>query len=58
MMVAPNRGDELRLHLRAARNNGVTRDEIRNVLLQAAIYCGIPAANHAFHVTEGVFAEG
>lgn len=58
MLVALNREDELRLHLRAARNNGVTRDEIKEVLLQAAIYCGIPAANHAFHVAEGVFAEG
>lgn len=57
MMVALNREDELRLHVRAARNNGVTQDEIKEVLLQTAIYCGIPAANHAFHVAEGAFAE-
>lgn len=57
MMVALNRGEELRLHLRAAPNNGVTRDEIKEVLLHAAIYCGLPAANSAFHAAEEVFAE-
>jgi 4-carboxymuconolactone decarboxylase len=56
-MVALNRPDELRLHLRAAFNNGVTRDEIKEVLLQSAIYCGLPAANSAFHAAEEVFAE-
>lgn len=57
MMVALNRSEELRLHLRAARNNGVTRDEIKEVLLHAAIYCGLPAANSAFHAAEEVFAK-
>jgi len=57
MMVALNRSDELRMHLRAAFNNGVDRDEIKEVLLQTAIYCGVPAANSAFHVAEEVFAE-
>jgi 4-carboxymuconolactone decarboxylase len=57
MMVALNRTDELRMHLRAAFNNGVNRDEIKEVLLQTAIYCGVPAANSAFHVAEEVFAE-
>jgi 4-carboxymuconolactone decarboxylase len=57
MMVALNRSDELRLHLRAAFNNGVNRDEIKEVLLQTAVYCGVPAANSAFHVAEEVFAE-
>jgi 4-carboxymuconolactone decarboxylase len=57
MLVALNRGEEFRLHVRAAANNGVTRDEIREVLLQAAIYCGIPAANSAFHAAEEVLAE-
>jgi 4-carboxymuconolactone decarboxylase len=57
MMVALNRAEELRLHLRAAANNGVTRKEIQEVLLQAAIYCGVPAANTAFHIAEEVFAE-
>src|SRR5271169_3031757 len=52
MMVALNRPEELRLHLRAAKNNGVTNDEIREVLLHSAIYCGVPAANSAFHIAE------
>jgi 4-carboxymuconolactone decarboxylase len=57
MMVALNRGEELRLHLRAAANNGVTRHEIQEVLLHAAVYCGVPAANSAFRAAEEVFAE-
>jgi len=57
MMVALNRTEELRLHLRAAANTGVSREEIQEVLLQTAIYCGVPAANHAFQVAEEVFAE-
>lgn len=57
MMVALNRGEELALHLRAARNNGVTRDEIKEVLLQTAIYCGVPAANSAFHLADSIFSE-
>jgi 4-carboxymuconolactone decarboxylase len=57
MMVALNRSDELRMHLRAALNNGVTREEIKELLLQTAIYCGLPAANSAFHLAEEVFAE-
>ena len=57
MMVALNRGDEFRMHIRAAANNNVTREEIQEVLLQAAIYCGMPAANAAFHVAQEVFAE-
>ena len=57
MMVALNRAEEFRLHVRAAFNNGVTRDEIKEVLLQAAIYCGVPAANNAFHLAEEVFAQ-
>ena len=57
LMIALNRGDEFRMHLRAAANNGVTRDEIKEVLLQCAIYCGLPAANSAFHMAQDVFAE-
>jgi 4-carboxymuconolactone decarboxylase len=56
-LVALNRGEELRLHIRAAFHNGVTRDEVKEVLLQAAIYCGVPAANSAFQTAEAVFAE-
>ena len=57
LMVALNRSDEFKLHLRAAFNNGVTRDEIREVLLHCAIYAGVPAANSAFHMAEEVFAQ-
>jgi len=57
VMVALNRLDELRLHLRAAANNGVTRREIQEVLLQSAIYCGVPAANTAFHIAEEELAK-
>jgi 4-carboxymuconolactone decarboxylase len=57
MMVALNRNEELALHLRSARNNGVTRDEIKEVLLQTAIYCGVPAANSAFHLADKIFRE-
>jgi 4-carboxymuconolactone decarboxylase len=57
LMVALNRPDEFRLHVRAAFNNGVTRDDIREVLLHCAIYAGVPAANSAFHMAEEVFAQ-
>ncbi|MGV7245090.1 4-carboxymuconolactone decarboxylase [Caballeronia sp. M23-90] len=57
MMVALNRSEELALHLRAAKNNGVTREEIKEVLLQTAIYCGVPAANSAFHLAQKIFDE-
>ena len=57
MMVALNRPEELRLHLDAARHNGVTRDDVKEVLLQTAIYCGVPAANSAFHLAAQVYAE-
>src|SRR5213083_1902194 len=57
LMVALNRSDEFKLHIRAAFNNGVTRDEIKEVLMQCAIYAGIPAANSAFHMAEEVFAQ-
>jgi len=57
MMVALNRSEEFKLHVRAAFNNGVTREQIKEVLLQCAIYCGVPAANSAFHMAEEVFAQ-
>ena len=57
MMVALNREEELKLHLRAAANNEVSRDEIKEALLQTAIYCGVPAANSAFALAQKVFAE-
>ena len=55
MLVALNREDELRMHLNAALKNGVAQDEIREVLLQSAIYCGVPAANSAFRIAQEVF---
>jgi 4-carboxymuconolactone decarboxylase len=57
MLVALNREGELRLHLRAALRNGVTQEEIRETLLQSAIYCGVPAANSAFRIAQEIFSE-
>ena len=57
MLVALNRNEEFRLHLKAALSIGVSRDEIQELLLQSAIYCGVPAANSAFHAAEEVFAQ-
>jgi alkylhydroperoxidase/carboxymuconolactone decarboxylase family protein YurZ len=45
------------MHIRAARRNGLTDDEIKEVLLQCAVYCGVPAANSAFHVFQQVAGE-
>jgi len=56
MTIALNREEEFRLHLHAALTNGVTREEIQEVLLHSAIYCGVPAANHAFKVAAEVLA--
>jgi 4-carboxymuconolactone decarboxylase len=49
--------DELELHLRAARNTGVTKEEITEVLLHVAVYAGVPAANRAFQVARAIFEE-
>jgi 4-carboxymuconolactone decarboxylase len=57
MLVALNRTEELRIHLRGAANNHVTREEIQELLLQTAVYCGVPAANSAFRIAEQEFAE-
>ena len=57
LMATLNRGDEFQMHVRAAFNNGVTRDEIKEVLLQTAVYAGVPAANAAFHLAAEVFAQ-
>lgn len=56
-LIARGHHDELAMHVRAALRNGVTRDEIREVLLQSAIYCGVPDANSAFRIASRVFAE-
>jgi len=57
MTVALNRLEELALHLRGALRNGVTVDELREILLQTAVYCGVPAANTAFRVAKEVLGE-
>ena len=56
-LIALGRFEELAMHVRAARRNGLSEDEIKEVLLQSAIYCGVPAANNAFAVASGVLAE-
>lgn len=58
LMIALNRAEELRLHLRAAANNGVTAKEIQELLLHCAIYCGIPAANSAFNLAKEILIPG
>lgn len=55
-LVAQGHFEELELHVRAAVRNGLTADELKEVLLQCAIYCGVPAANHAFAVAQRVLA--
>jgi 4-carboxymuconolactone decarboxylase len=57
MLTALNRPHELKLHVRGALNNGVTKDEIREVFLQGAIYCGVPAAIDSFRVAREAFKE-
>jgi len=57
LMIALNRGDEFKMHIRASANNGVTRDEIKEMIMQCAIYCGVPAANVAFHQAQDMFDE-
>ncbi|WP_433709648.1 carboxymuconolactone decarboxylase family protein [Nocardia sp. CA-084685] len=57
MLTALNRPHELKLHVRGALNNGVTPAELREALLQACIYCGVPAGMEAFRTTEEVLIE-
>jgi len=56
-LVATGREGELPMHLRAARRNGVSWDEIKETLLQAAVYCGVPSANGAFAIAQQVLAD-
>jgi 4-carboxymuconolactone decarboxylase len=56
-LVALGHFDELAMHVRAARRNGMTDEEIKEVLLQCAVYCGVPAANHAFAVAQRVLED-
>ena len=57
MTIALNREEEFLLHLRGAVNNGVTQEEVRELLIHSAIYCGVPAANHAFKLASDFFAS-
>ena len=57
MITALNRPHELKLHVRGAINNGLTKEEIKDVFLQASIYCGVPAAIDSFRVASEVFKE-
>jgi len=57
MISALNRPHELKLHVKAALNNGVTREEIREVLLQVAVYCGVPAGIDSVRIAREAFAE-
>jgi 3-oxoadipate enol-lactonase/4-carboxymuconolactone decarboxylase len=57
MLIALNRQTEFKMHLRAAFNNGVTVAEIKEVIMQSSLYCGLPAANEAIHSAEEVFKE-
>jgi 4-carboxymuconolactone decarboxylase len=56
-LIALGHFDELRMHVRAALRNGLEEDEIKEILLQSAIYCGVPAANHAFAVAQEVLED-
>jgi len=57
MLIALNRGDEFKLHVRAALQSGMEPDLIKEVILQSSVYCGVPAANTAFHLASQVLAE-
>jgi 3-oxoadipate enol-lactonase/4-carboxymuconolactone decarboxylase len=56
-LIALGHHEELAMHLRAALRNGLTIDEVREVILQSAVYCGVPAANTAFRIASEVFAD-
>ncbi|WP_409035361.1 4-carboxymuconolactone decarboxylase [Lacihabitans sp. CCS-44] len=56
MLIALNRPAEFKMHVKAAFNNGVSADEIKEVIMQSALYCGLPAANDAFHLALEVFS--
>jgi 4-carboxymuconolactone decarboxylase len=57
MLTALNRGHEFRIHVQGALNNGVTKEEIREILIHAAVYCGAPAAMDSFRIAKEVFEE-
>lgn len=57
MLIALNRKDEFKMHVRAAVNNGLTQDEIKEIIMHSALYCGLPAANEALHSAEEILNE-
>ena len=57
MLTALNRGHEFRIHVKGALNNGVTKEEIREILIQSAVYCGAPAAMDSFRIAKEVFTD-
>ena len=57
MLVALGRDAELRMHLNAAFDHGMSQNDVKEVLLQTAVYCGLPAANSAFHIAQEVLAS-
>lgn len=57
MLIALNRKDEFKMHVRAAINNGLTAEEIKEIIMHSALYCGLPAANEAIHTAEDIFRE-
>jgi len=56
-LIALQHWDELRMHIHAALRNGLTEQELAEVILHAAVYCGVPSANHAFGIAQEVLAE-
>ncbi|MCC9192620.1 4-carboxymuconolactone decarboxylase [Arthrobacter sp. zg-Y916] len=56
-LIAHGHMEEFAMHIRAALRNGLSKDEIKEIILQSAIYCSVPSANSAFKVAQGVFAE-
>jgi 4-carboxymuconolactone decarboxylase len=56
-LIARGRDEELAAHIRAALRNGLSRDEVKEVLLQSAVYCSVPDANSAFRIAQGVFDD-
>ncbi|HBB6756464.1 TPA: 4-carboxymuconolactone decarboxylase [Citrobacter amalonaticus] len=57
MLIALNREAELKMHLNAAFNNGVTREELKELFMHSALYCGLPAANATLHLAQQVFDQ-
>ncbi len=57
-MIALGRWEEFKLHIRAGLNDGLSKNDLKEIILQSTVYCGAPAGNHAMHEAETVFAQG